>query len=713
MEDHKGIYRIEKKRSHSSPCSQNPTMVQSTLYVNPTGKDTGTGSASVPFKTLTKALSYAKSGTTIQLASGTYNTASGEVFPLAIPTGVIVLGDEPNKGKGIVITGSGKYTSPTFGNQTITLRLEANAQLRGITITNPVEQGTAVWIESTSPLVANNTFTRCGREGIFVTGTAKPQILDNVFSQNATSGIFLVRYAKGELQRNLCQKTGYGIAMSDSAAPLVSDNQLVGNRAGIFLSREARPVLRRNLIEQNTHGGLVVTGNARPDLGSTQDPAGNILRDNGQFDLQNATSLTLVSVGNQLNPSQIQGAVVLGSSQVSASLTGPTSFNDLGSHWGTPFIQGLVNRDLIRGFPDGTFKPEASITRAEYAAIIAKTFDLPRQQGTGKGVFADVPANFWAAGAINQAANMGFISGFPDQTFRPQQNLTRVQAIVSLASGLGIRGGNPDLLQFYNDRAQIPSYATEAIASATQRRLVVNYPKPHQLEPMRNITRAEVAALIYQALVTTGRAAAIASPYIVSSDFAISSFADIQEHWAARFIRRLGSLNLVSGFADGSFKPDSPLNRAQYAALVVKVFNPTPRRPPTQFMDVPTNFWAWAVISQAYRSVFLSGFPDQTFHPQQNLRRIDLITSLAQGLSLPKIEDTVLAFYEDRDTIPAYAKQAVAAATSASIVVNYPKVTQLNPKQEATRGEAIALIYQALVRTGQVSRIHSPYIVSI
>jgi hypothetical protein len=118
------------------------------------------------------------------------------------------------------------------------------------------------------------------------------------------------------------------------------------------------------------------------------------------------------------------------------------------------------------------------------------------------------------------------------------------------------------------------------------------------------------------------------------------------------------------------------------------------------------------VISQAYRGGFLSGFPDQTFHPQQNLRRIELITSLANGLSLPNADAKVLEIYEDRDSIPAYAKPAVAAATQAGIVVNYPTPNAPTTKREATRAEATAFVYQALERTGRVSAINSPYIVS-
>ncbi|NEP53514.1 MAG: DUF1565 domain-containing protein [Moorea sp. SIO3C2] len=80
--------------------------------------------------------------------------------------------------------------------------------------------------------------------------------------------------------------------------------------------RQVQPVLRRNLIENNTHGGLLVNARARPDNGNSQHPAGNILRNNGKADIQNSSSVSLVSLGNQLNPSRIEGAVELRSSQV-------------------------------------------------------------------------------------------------------------------------------------------------------------------------------------------------------------------------------------------------------------------------------------------------------------------------------------------------------------------------------------------------------------
>jgi hypothetical protein len=195
---------------------------------------------------------------------------------------------------------------------------------------------------------------------------------------------------------------------------------------------------------------------------------------------------------------------------------------DIAGHWAQAFIEGMVKKGLISGFPDGTYKPEASLTRAQYAALIAKTFQLTPKKEAVK--FKDVAADFWAKSAIEQASRMGFLSGYPDGTFRPNNNLTRVQAIVSLVSGLGLTGGNPNSLQTYTDRAEIPSYATDEVATATEKRLAVNYPVVAALNPMRDITRAEVAAIIYQALVATGKAPVISSPYIVNPNTTLPVF---------------------------------------------------------------------------------------------------------------------------------------------------------------------------------------------
>ena len=149
---------------------------------------------------------------------------------------------------------------------------------------------------------------------------------------------------------------------------------------------------------------------------------------------------------------------------------------------------------------------------------------------------------------------------------------------------------------------------------------------------MRDITRGEVAALIYQALVITSKEKAIASPYIVNPDVDIPSFSDLKGHWAEAFIRALASMDLTHGFADGNYQPDKPMTRAQYAALVAAAFNPTPKRPAPDFIDVPNDFWAYQALQIAASGGFVSGFSDRTFRPNQNVQRLQVIVSLVNGL---------------------------------------------------------------------------------
>lgn len=693
-----------------------------TLYVDSVkGNDAAGGTQVAPFRTINRALKQAKLGDRIQIVPGTYSAASGEVFPLAIPAGVTVIGNEATKGAGIVINGSGSFASKTFAGQNITLRMETNAQLRGVTVTNPATRGTGVWIESTNPVIINCTFTNCKREGIFATGNASPAVYDNVATRNDANGFSIVRNAKGEWRRNVCQNTGFGFSIGDQAAPLLAENRVFENRSGIVLGQECRPVLRSNVIERNTSEGLTIIDRAFPDLGKGQDPGGNLFRGNTEFDINNATATPLLSVGNQINPAKVKGLIELLANEIPnpAPLPTPTpvpppnpgELTDIGGHWAAEFIRGLVAKGYISGFPDGTFKPQAPITRAQYAAIISKAFSLPAKQAATS--FVDVAQSYWAFPFIQKANQMGFISGFPDGSFRPDQNLTRVQAIVSLIGGLSLTGGLLDVLSFYVDRVQIPSYAAEKVATATQRRIVVNHPTVRQLEPMRDVTRGEIAALVYQSLVALNQAPAIASPYIVNPDLTAAAFTDITGHWATDFISALAKQNLIGGFADGSFKPDIAINRAQYAALLVKAFNPSPKRDAIAFPDIPATFWAKPFIDQAYRAGFISGFPDGSFKPDQNIPRFQLLASLVSGLGLTGGEIALLAAYDDRASIPQYAQNQVATATQQQLVVNYPILRQLNPVRDTTRAEVAAFVYQALVQSGRSPAIASPYIVSV
>jgi hypothetical protein len=202
-----------------------------------------------------------------------------------------------------------------------------------------------------------------------------------------------------------------------------------------------------------------------------------------------------------------------------ASASAQTTFNDVPTnYWAQTFIQELASRDIIKGFPDGGFRPNDPVTRAQFAAMLSKAVNKSPVRG---GVtFVDVNANYWAAPAIQKSYTTGFMSGYPGNVFEPSQNIPRVQILVSLANGLNYAPSQaPDsILQTYADASGIPNYARNSVAAATENRLVVNYPNVQFLNPNQTATRAEVAAFIYQSLVRSGQANAISSSYIVGQN---------------------------------------------------------------------------------------------------------------------------------------------------------------------------------------------------
>ncbi|NEP15951.1 MAG: DUF1565 domain-containing protein [Leptolyngbya sp. SIO4C1] len=711
----------------------------SVLYVNPvSGRDSSPGTIQSPFKTLTQALRQSQTGTIIQLAPGLYRADGGEQFPIKIPTGVSVVGQGE-----AVIDGGGAIATTEFGRQQVSLVLADRAQLRSVTVTNPQPQGIGLWIEFGSPILVRNQIVRCQRDGIFVTDNAMPVIFENTVAENAASGLFMARQAKGEVRQNTFRKTGYGIAISDRAAPLIVGNQIVENRAGIVLSRSVSPVLRQNRIAQN-QTGLWLQDSAQPDIGQSQDPGDNDLQDNSGWNLHNDTGRPLLSVGNQLNPNTVRGDVIYAASQlpdpaavpplllgrVTPTPTPPAAppepvppgpqldsrFIDLVGHWAAPFVDALAEAGLVRGFLDGSFRPDVVVTRAQFAALVMAAFPGQSSQNQRVKPFADVPADFWAREVIYRAQAQGFLSGFPDNSFRPNAPMTRVQAVVALVSGLQLGRGQSAQLVIYQDRAQIPSYAIAAVAAATQRQLVVNYPVPSELRPLQSITRAETAALVYQALVTQNKFPPLRSPFIVKPVEQTLNFTDLRAssggHWASRYIESLSKRGLISGFGDGSFQPDAPMTRAQFAALVVNAYQPQPQRTALSFRDVPPDFWAAKAIQAAYQAEFLSGFPDYTFAPDNPVLRLQVLLALVSGLSLAQRVTPQLASltrYRDRHRIPNYAQSAIAVATQLQLVFNYPNQSELHPNRTATRAEVAAMVYQGLVIQDRAEPIASPY----
>lgn len=192
------------------------------------------------------------------------------------------------------------------------------------------------------------------------------------------------------------------------------------------------------------------------------------------------------------------------------------NFSDIPQdYWAKDYIAELAAMEIIDGYPDGTFRPNAPVTRAQLAALLQKVFIKSKVRNAP--AFRDVPKNYWAYDAIRETYEMGFFTVVNSRNFNPTQKLTRLDVLITLAKGLNYKfsGSTKDILSIYQDASTIRSEHREFIAALTQNSAIVNYPNVKLLNGRKQATRAEVCALIYRAMVSAGEAADFASKYTV------------------------------------------------------------------------------------------------------------------------------------------------------------------------------------------------------
>ena len=124
----------------------------------------------------------------------------------------------------------------------------------------------------------------------------------------------------------------------------------------------------------------------------------------------------------------------------SPAAPGGAGFTDVAAGaWYNNAISTMANAGILDGYEDGSFHPNGYITRAEFATIAVRFFDLSYQ---GEDLFPDIDGH-WAQDYINQAADAGIIEGYPDGTFGPQKQITRAEAVTMVNRTLD-RHPDPD-----------------------------------------------------------------------------------------------------------------------------------------------------------------------------------------------------------------------------------------------------------------------------
>ncbi len=165
-------------------------------------------------------------------------------------------------------------------------------------------------------------------------------------------------------------------------------------------------------------------------------------------------------------------------------------------HWAYTAIKRMYTRGLMVGVDATTFAPSQELTRAMLAVTLYARAGAPEVKAAS--TFTDVPTGAWYTNAVIWAAENGIVSGFGDGTFRPNAAVTRAQAAVMVCAFAAFTQDDVTAradLSGYSDAGQIPSWAQTAMQWANARGLMVGRDSSH-LAPNGGATRAEMATIL-------------------------------------------------------------------------------------------------------------------------------------------------------------------------------------------------------------------------
>ncbi|WP_225442816.1 S-layer homology domain-containing protein [Paenibacillus lycopersici] len=176
---------------------------------------------------------------------------------------------------------------------------------------------------------------------------------------------------------------------------------------------------------------------------------------------------------------------------------GVPSFSDIQGHWAEASIKQAVSDGIVNGYQDGTFKPNQTVTRAEFAVMLINALK-PQVEGTAL-TFTDAAENgAWAQKAIAQAVELGIIKGDVDGSFRPNAPITRAEMAVMLARALKLDVKSVDATEFADDQA-IPAWAKGAVAEM-EAQGIVQGKGANRFAPQDQATRAEAVTVLLKLL---------------------------------------------------------------------------------------------------------------------------------------------------------------------------------------------------------------------
>jgi len=210
------------------------------------------------------------------------------------------------------------------------------------------------------------------------------------------------------------------------------------------------------------------------------------------------------------------------STSIAAGAFAAQNFSDVKSNWAQGDINKAVDHNIMNGYNDGMFHPDAWVSRQDFVQMTGKTLGMAPDQSTTVPSINSVAQNAWGFGPVD---NQAWLSSYPSGVTQPDNPVRRVEALSALAGTINkplVSSEQADkILSKYNDAALIPVASRVDVASAIEYKLFEVDPKSgkNMIDPLRPVTRAEAAAMLNNlydkrdiAIVQNGQVVANATP---------------------------------------------------------------------------------------------------------------------------------------------------------------------------------------------------------
>lgn len=167
--------------------------------------------------------------------------------------------------------------------------------------------------------------------------------------------------------------------------------------------------------------------------------------------------------------------------------------------WASNDINRLASSGIIAGYPDRTFKPDLPVTRAEFSSMLVSGLNLQSTPTFPQQVFNDVPTNHWANKDVDRVLSKGLVTGYPNDTFRPNDPISRAEALSVISRvlpGTTNMQEAMNILDQYQDGNQVPTWARMSVAEAMKADVLQGQPNANMINANKSATRADVASMI-------------------------------------------------------------------------------------------------------------------------------------------------------------------------------------------------------------------------